>query len=332
VWTATEGEDVPPLLHPELAGQLARDLDLLNGEYRSPGERFASEWQANYLRAKTPLHPDEVRTLITTSTSDTPKGGVLLAHGDVDTGLPARRSLFVRDLLTTGRSVERLVPYVRQVNTAATETGPSAVPEGGAKPEATWTFDGAENSAKKVSTWVPATSEITQDAPALVTFVDNQLLYLLRVTEDRELLRGDGAGGRPLGLLNDTGVPTVTAGANTRASITKGLRSVEGAGGQADAVILHPEDAWGIFDGDPHFFERLRELGVVTLRTPAMLVGRALVGAFRVAVTLLDHKRGEVRVSESHDDYFVKNKVGILAEEQVILNVHIPSFLADVTL
>jgi hypothetical protein len=35
------------------------------------------------------------------------------------------------------------------------------------------------------------------------------------------------------------------------------------------------------------------------------------------------HKQGEVRVSESHHDYFVKNKLMLVAEEWVIFNLHV---------
>ena len=39
-----------------------------------------------------------------------------------------------------------------------------------------------------------------------------------------------------------------------------------------------------------------------------------------------------IRQSDSHDDYFVKNKVAILAEERVALAVFRPDFFVNTTI
>jgi Phage capsid family len=318
------------LLSPELRAQLVRDLELI--EYETPGQRFSDAWFKEQSGAEIRLHPAEVRALITTSTSDTPAGGVWLGRGEPYAGFPQQRLSFVADLLYRAPTSARLVPYVRAINTVANEGGASAVAEASAKPEATLQWQGAEAPAKKVAVDVPATREIRDDARAMQAFVDGQLLYLLRVRLDQELLSGSGSGEHLLGLLNDTAVPTVTAGANPRASVTKGLRSVEDAMGQATGVAVHPDDFWNAYDADVSFWGRLQEQGVQVVRSPAMTLGRALVGDFQRGATLLDRDTGTVRTSESHADYFVRNILVILAELSVILQVTWPTVFADVTL
>jgi hypothetical protein len=319
-------------ISPELAAQLVRDLDLVGGEYETPGRRFADSWMRDQRSAMTALHPAEVRALITTSTSDTPAGGVWLGRGEPYAGLAQYRLSFVADLLYRAPTNARLVPYVRAINTVVNEGGASAVAEASAKPEATLQWQGGEAPAKKVAVDVPATREISDDAPAMRSFVDNTLLYLLRVRLDQEVLSGSGTGEHLLGLLNDTAVPNVAAGASPRASITKGLRSAEDAGGQANGVAVHPDDFWNAYDADVSFWGRLGEQGVQVVRTPAMTVGRALVGDFQRGATLLDKDTGRIAVSESHNDFFVVNRLMILAELQALLLVTWPAVLADVTL
>jgi HK97 family phage major capsid protein len=72
--------------------------------------------------------------------------------------------------------------------------------------------------------------------------------------------------------------------------------------------------------------------GLRVVRTRAMTAGKALVGSWKLGATLFDRRAATVRVYDQHEDYAVKNKSVVLAEERVALAVHRPDFFCEVTL
>ena len=72
-------------------------------------------------------------------------------------------------------------------------------------------------------------------------------------------------------------------------------------------------------------------LPVIRTRT-GVSQGSAYVGAFRLGATLFDRMQTEIRMGNQHSDFFVTNKIAILAEERVALAVHRPDFFVTATL
>ena len=72
--------------------------------------------------------------------------------------------------------------------------------------------------------------------------------------------------------------------------------------------------------------------GVPTIRSRAVSQGQALVGSWSLGATLFDRMQTRIVAGNQHSDYFVNNKVAILAEERVALAVHRPDFFVKVTL
>jgi HK97 family phage major capsid protein len=66
--------------------------------------------------------------------------------------------------------------------------------------------------------------------------------------------------------------------------------------------------------------------------TPAITEGKVLLGSFGVGATLYDRMEGNIRVSEQHSDFFVRNAVAVLAEERIALAVKRPESFVEVTL
>jgi HK97 family phage major capsid protein len=75
---------------------------------------------------------------------------------------------------------------------------------------------------------------------------------------------------------------------------------------------------------------RLWRLPIVS--TPAITEGKVLLGSFGVGATLYDRMEGNIRVSEQHSDFFVRNAVAVLAEERIALAVKRPESFVEVTL
>tara|TARA_Y100000593_G_scaffold5887_1_gene11427 strand:- start:223 stop:600 length:378 start_codon:yes stop_codon:yes gene_type:complete len=110
----------------------------------------------------------------------------------------------------------------------------------------------------------------------------------------------------------------------------------------ADAIVLHPSD-WEAIElskdaqdrylwaGAPGSGAGMSVWRVPVVLTSAISAGTALVGNFRMGCAIHDRENANVRVSESHDNYFAKNMVAILAEERLALCVYRPPAFCEVT-
>ena len=103
---------------------------------------------------------------------------------------------------------------------------------------------------------------------------------------------------------------------------------------RATGVVLHPLD-WEKIElakgDDGHYIwlsvgsgnqQQLFKIPVVD--TPAMDEGEFLTGAFAAAATLYDREQANIRVSESHEDFFTRGMIAMLAEERLALTIERP--------
>jgi HK97 family phage major capsid protein len=173
--------------------------------------------------------------------------------------------------------------------------------------------------------------------------VDNELLYGLRLTEDDQILNGDGTGTNLTGITQTTGISTQALGSDTRIdAIRKSITKIALAYYEATGVVLHPNDLEGMElekDGDNrHMMAASIAIGsearvwrLPVVETAAITEGTGLVGSFAIGATLYDRMEGTIRVSENHSDFFVRNAVAILAEERLALAVKRPESFCTVT-
>ena len=170
--------------------------------------------------------------------------------------------------------------------------------------------------------------------------------FMVMRTEESQLLTGDGNAPNILGLLNRSGIQTQAKGADpVPDAIYKAMQKVRGAGGsgfaEPSAVVLHPND-WtdirllrttdGIYIwGNPSEPGADTIWGLPVRQTTAMTENTALVGAFRPYAQVTRREGIQITLSTEHSTYFVENKVAILAEERLALEVYRPSAFATVT-
>lgn len=263
---------------------------------------------------------------------------------------PPERAMRVRDLIPVLQTSQGAIEFVREtgfVNNAA------AVPEyvdeadqetRATKPKSSIAFEIIATSVKTIAHWLPATRQIIADAVQLQSYIDSRLVYGLKLTEDQQLLYGDGQGanlqgimtmnpGQPGGIqqykwsagqVGDTKIDAV------RRAITR-ARVVEYP---VTGVVLHPMD-WEEIEltkgSDSHYIwvtvanggeSRLWRVPVV--ETTAIQEGEALTGAFSLGTALWDREQAQIRVSDSHKDFFTKNLWAILAEERVVQTIYRP--------
>lgn len=288
----------------------------------------------------------EARTLLTTGTSSN-DAGVLMPTGDPIPPMPRQMRFFVRDVIPVTQTTLNAIPYVREYTPATTEVTATGVAEGSDKPEAAMLFASDTAVVAKLAVWVPATMEILADAPTLQGYINGRLVYMLKFREEQQVINGDGTGGDLKGILQFSGVQTNGATNNDAfPDVATAIGKVELVDGDPNAVVMNPGDYWDQvatrrstwFDGNavnagnaPFDAPVGRLWGLPVIRTRAISSLTVIVGDFNGAM-IFDRMQTTVRQSDSHDDYFVKNKVAILAEERLALAVFRPDFFVNQTI
>lgn len=266
--------------------------------------------------------------------------------------------LRVRDVLTNGRTDSATVQFVRKgatTNNAAEVAEATTVAGATAKPESAVDLEVVETTVKTIAHWIPVTRQMLQDAAQIKTFIDAELLLGLEKREDTQLVAGDGSGANLRGILNTSGIQVLDAtyftttaplpaNANELDRIRRAVRKIRVTGeANPNFVLAHPDDVevWDTLkDADGNYLLRsggpdaggVRSIwGLTIVESLAVTARRPLVGDGRYGI-VLDKMDGEIFMTDSHSDWFVKNLYAILAESRLALAVTLPAAFADVTL
>jgi HK97 family phage major capsid protein len=337
---------------------------VFNEERRTAGDlftndekytNFASRHQAGATFAEVEVRGSlladnhEVRQTISSNTNSG-TGDAAGVWRAVGTPMPPRgirqTRLFIRDVITVQGTGLASVPYIRELTPVATELGASSVGEGQTKPEVTMLFEQDDAPVRKIAAWIPATEEIIDDAPTLRGYIDTRLAYLLAMREELQILFGSGAAPQLKGILNFSGVQTQAAvNAEVPATLAAAIGLVENVDGEADCIVMNPIKYWtavstrfanqmdGVSIDNLPFGDPTRSFwGLPVIRTRVLATTQAVVGSWRMGATLFDKAQTTIRVGNQHNDFFITNKIAILAEERVALAVHRPDFFVNVTL
>lgn len=249
----------------------------------------------------------------------------------------------VADLMLQGTTDNNSFEYYEETsftNNAAT------VAEGVAKPESALGYTLRQEPVRKIAHFVPATNESLADVSYLESQIRGRLAFGVQRAEEAQILAGDGTGTNLLGILNRTGIQTQAKGADpTPDAVYRAMQKIRGASGagfaEPTAVVFHPND-WtdikllrttdGIYIwGNPSDEGPDRIWGLPVRQTTAMTEGTGLVGAFRPYSMVVRREGITITLSSEHGTYFTENKVAILAEERLGLEVDRPSAFATVT-
>jgi HK97 family phage major capsid protein len=221
----------------------------------------------------------------------------------------------------------------------------ATVAEGAPKPESTLVFDAVSDKVEKIATWIPVTDEMLEDVPAIRGYVDSRLRLGVQLTEDDQLLSGDGTSPNISGILDRSGLAADVARGvdNNVDAIAKQIAAIETATRlQVSGIVVHPtnwltiqltKDANGqYYGGGPFAGPAQRFLwGKPVAVTPAVTLNTAVVGAFRDAAQIFRKGGLRVDVSNSHSDFFIKNLTCIRVEERLALAVYRAAAFGKVT-
>lgn len=304
--------------------------------------QFAKHWRSGGtgLKFEQPLFDRSMKTLIDSTALGSSTPGILVPEriGGI-VGPPMRRTR-VRDLIPFSTTQNNAVEFVKE-NVFTNAASPQV--EGSDKGESALTFLIAYANVQTLAHWIPATRQALDDLAQLQSYIDTRLLAGLADLEDAELLRGDGTGVHLNGIQTQaTAVAGTYAAAGDTAIdlVCNAITELEDSDYVADGLVVHPSD-WrkmtkiktddggankGMYLlGGPGSSAAPRLWDLPVVRTTAQSKGTFLVGQFSGSVQGYDRMQSGIDVSNSHSDYFVKNKVAIRAEERITVAVFRPA-------
>jgi HK97 family phage major capsid protein len=307
------------------------------GQTKSAGEIFVnSQAYKNFLangksssdNVAIPAFPTKA---LVTSTS----GGRLLGESDYLTTIigAGQQQMTMRSLLAVQPTQNNAIEYLREtgfVNASA------IAPEGTLKAESAITFEEVSSTIKTIAHWIPCTRQSVSDIAGLQAHIDQRLIYGLQVTEEAQILYGDGVGENIQGIMTTPTIQTYTAitGDTKIDTVRRALSLVYLAGFPPTGVVMHPTDWEDIEllkdDGGNYILANVnmgsetRLFRVPVVLSTSIVEGEFLVGSFGLGAQLFDREQANVRISEHHADYFVKNQIAILAEERIGLAIFRP--------
>jgi HK97 family phage major capsid protein len=274
----------------------------------------------------------------TTLTEDPASGGGLIVPQYRPGILPLTfRPLKIRDLLAPGTTDSPTVIYMQETtftNAAA------AVAEGAAKPESALVFTQVVENVHKIAHFIPVTEEMLEDVAQIQSYIDARLTLGLALTEEDQLLNGNGTAPNLKGIMQRSGLTpgnALTAPDTAADAIFKTMMAIFNASFiMPDAHVMNPinwqtvallKDTMGRYlAGGPFIPAPTPTLwGLPIAVTPVIAAGKCLTGAFGSQAQIYDRGGIRVEASNSHQDFFVKNLVAIRAEERLALAVYRPS-------
>jgi len=289
----------------------------------------------------------EVKALITGG-SDTSAGAFITADRQAYVPQPRRRRS-VLDLITIGQTDSDLIEYARQTTytNAAAEVAEATAVDTGTKPEATIAFEIVTSAVKTIAHWIPATRQSLADAGQLRTLIESQLRYGLEYRLEGQVVSGNGSGANLTGILSTGSILSQAKGSDSVAdAVHKAITQIRLAFIEPNGVAMHPND-WQLVRlsrddagsvagtgaylyGPPAISGAETMWGLPVAVSAAVPDDTAIVADFAQCVLWM-REGAQILVSDSHDDFFIKNLVAILAELRAAFGVLNPSAVCKVT-
>ncbi|MBK1839965.1 phage major capsid protein [Azospirillum sp. YIM B02556] len=151
-------------------------------------------------------------------------------------------------VLQAGALTIPMTSQTMRIARVLTDPAPGWKAENAAMAEGAMTFEPVDMKARTLAVLVKLSRELFMDSANVESVVRNALAAGLALELDRVALFGTGVGEEPKGLLNTTGIQTVTVSANgdvltSYDPFSIAVEKVAEANGQANAVIFSPRTA-----------------------------------------------------------------------------------------
>jgi len=237
------------------------------------------------------------------------------------------------------------------------------VAEAGAFGESAIAFTENTENIRKFGVSIPVTEELLSDVASVNGYLDSRLKTMLQLRLDSELINGDGSAPNIRGILNKSGINTFdfSSYAGNLGRIGQLYQAIteirKDAFMEADAILMHPSD-WNdvvttvtsdfagtssagyagkdpLFVGAGMFGNGVNPSiwGVKVVPTTAITAGTVLVGTFGggLASHIITREGMEVAMSDSHDDFFTKDKVMMKASMRLGFAIYRATAFCSIT-
>lgn len=207
----------------------------------------------------------------------------------------------------------------------------ASVAEGATKPEATVVATERTATMIKLAVTLPVTDEQMDDVPMIRSFIENTLMMMVMLEEDRQLLLGNGTT-ELQGINTKAGINTQAKGADDRfTAALKLLTKIRAVGfANPSAFVMNPTD-WTTYQtqqdgmgrfilGDPGAQTEARLWGLPVVQTVGQTLGTVTSGDWRTWAHI--YRRLGLRVDAGYvNDQFNKNQMTLRAEERLTLAI-----------
>lgn len=339
-----------PAGHPDRGTSLG-DAFVKSAEYaellsqRAAGDQFGRQQRVS-------SRPMGAKELLFTG-EDRSSAGALVTPDDRGMQLgfaPFERPLTLRGLLASSTTSSDTIEYAYidtvDQNAAFTPEATQTTGSSGTKPQSGFDFTRSQTTVKTIANWAAITKRALADAGQVRSMIDQFLRYGIEQEIDRQIIAGDGDGENLLGLANVSGTQTL-GGSSSVLEDLEALRRAKtrvrlGARTAATGILIHPEDREELDllrDGMEHYYMGgplaagggTQMWGLPVVESEVLERGQAYVGDWSKAV-LYDRQQASIAVTDSHDNFFIRNLVAILAETRVALAFIQPSAFVEVEL
>lgn len=341
---STEAEETCKRID-ELEARLNRKAQEAEG-YKSLGERFIEDERVKSMFSDGGGGAKSARMNVKTITNVYPASTAqpLVPEHRVPgiTKEPDRR-LTMRDLMPTGRTTSNVVFYPKEnvfTNSAAPQydASPGSI-ENVVKAESNITFTSAEATVITLAHFILVSRQVLDDAPMLQSYIDNRLMYGLKLEEEDEILNGDGTSGKLDGLVNQAQTFTRGATGDTALdTLRKACTQAQVSEYTVNTFVLNPAD-WEQIEllkdnenryliGNPNSMMGPTVWAKNVIVTNSIAENTFLAAAVSPeSMMLWDRQMASIEMSREDSDNFRRNMVTILAEERLALTVFRPQAL-----
>lgn len=255
------------------------------------------------------------------------------------------RTRFVRELLPTFGVSSGSVEFVRETGFTnnAGMVPEYAATDSGSKPESEIAFEVITVPVRTMAHFIPITRQIVDDARQLQGYIENRLLHGLRLKEDQQILYGTGTGNEIEGILTNASIQSYTQlGTETLIdAIRKAITVAYVDEYRPTGVVMNHQD-WEAIELTKATDEKYiwvnvatdngdRLWGLPVVSTNAIVQGTVLLGDFQRGSAIHDRENANLRISDSHADFFTKNLWALLAEERIAQSILRPNAFVEIT-
>lgn len=286
----------------------------------------------------------EAKNLITGASLTRATGGSGIVRPDYQGIVPLfLRPLTLRDVISVSQTGSDLIEFTAITafdNQAAPTAEASAVSAagvgtGGLKPQSGLNTVLVQAAVKTIPHWIPITRRALADAPQLQGYIDNFLMQGAEIKLEDQMITGNNVGENFQGLDNTPGI-TLQPFDTDFITTTRKARTKVRIIGRAipTAYVMNPSD-WETLDltkngqgnyyfGGPLAMGLKTLWGLPVIESEAVLPGTFYTGDMKQA-TLWDRERANIRISDSPNDFFLRNIVAILCELRAAFGVLRPA-------